>query len=937
MKDLYGRVVQQYLPNFESGSGNTIFNPITSGDAGSTTTMYDAMDRPVHTSVEVIALGQDHSVDMIYSIDGEALKTRSEVVQSATADIITEEYKDINGWKTKTINFLITGGSSSELTTTFQYDGIGQLLSYTSDDGLLTTFDYDLAGRVKSRVHPDAGTENYTYDLLDHMVSKTRPNIAPAKIEYDYDALGRLLTVEYPEYSGGLSNVNNVINTYYPVTMGGMDNNRGRLMKSEDATGYQEFTYGNMGEVTHLNRTVQAPNGDIKKFNTEFNYDSWGRLIYMMYPDNEVVNQNYDLGGNLTSITGDNNYVAHIGYDHFEQKVFSELGNGTINTYAYEPDLRRLETLVTTSGGTISSELFHNDYSYDYVGNITNITNTASTQNGLGGGYSHTYVYDNLNRLLNGDGTWTGDPGQAQFGNNINAAYDLNMTYDNMHRIRRKEISGTLDNTSYSTEGILAEYHYFDTNHPRALSGKGHGPEMTLYTYDDNGNMISENGWGGDSKYMYWNEENLMKGIKVDDHIVQHYLYSSGERILKSKGSIDMVTVNGVGQEHATLDPYTMYPSGHITVSPTGRYTKHYYAGSERIVSRLAGTTDLFNGGTTNADLDESQNDGELEQLRISFGADVLTHHVPPAQVEDCMLYPVASEARRQCLCEHDPASCPADVLYYFHSDHLGSSSFLSDAAGDAYQFLLYLPWGESMAEQKVASFSTPYQFNGKERDEETGLYNYGARYYDPSLSVWLGVDPLADKFYSWSPYHYATNNPINIIDYDGRDTLPTTVADWKEVGSGILETVKEDSKKLWDSFTGLFDDKNETGAYFESESGRGENTSSTTAKNIVTIKNPGGARGIGTDDVSNVFTDIIDYFGDETMVANEGFFYWQEETIPDTDNAKVRVSKMEDSLFLQFKKYDNSWDTIIYKSQKPRGILKFYSETLKVKDTRSK
>lgn len=57
--------------------------------------------------------------------------------------------------------------------------------------------------------------------------------------------------------------------------------------------------------------------------------------------------------------------------------------------------------------------------------------------------------------------------------------------------------------------------------------------------------------------------------------------------------------------------------------------------------------------------------------------------------------------------------------------------------------------------------------------DAETGLYNYGARYYDPSLSIWSAVDPLADKFNSWSPYHYATNNPINIIDYDGRDTIP--------------------------------------------------------------------------------------------------------------------------------------------------------------------
>jgi len=141
---------------------------------------------------------------------------------------------------------------------------------------------------------------------------------------------------------------------------------------------------------------------------------------------------------------------------------------------------------------------------------------------------------------------------------------------------------------------------------------------------------------------------------------------------------------------------------------------------------------------------------------------------------DDCTQYPEGSEERKQCLCEYDPANCPDDVLYYFHSDHLGSSSVLTDADGKTYQFTVYLPWGEVLAEQKAAEFSTPYQFNGKELDKETGLYNYGARYYDPSLSLWLGVDPLADKFPGWNPYNYTMNNPINMIDPDGR--APT---DW--------------------------------------------------------------------------------------------------------------------------------------------------------------
>ncbi|MEE9437621.1 MAG: RHS repeat-associated core domain-containing protein [Saprospiraceae bacterium] len=110
------------------------------------------------------------------------------------------------------------------------------------------------------------------------------------------------------------------------------------------------------------------------------------------------------------------------------------------------------------------------------------------------------------------------------------------------------------------------------------------------------------------------------------------------------------------------------------------------------------------------------------------------------------MQYVIGSEAYKQCICEQYPDECESNVMYYFHSDHLGSTSFLTDAEGEPYQFLLYLPWGENLVEQKVANFSTPYQFNGKELDVETGLYNYGARFYDPKLSLWLSVDPLNTK-----------------------------------------------------------------------------------------------------------------------------------------------------------------------------------------------
>jgi RHS repeat-associated protein len=100
----------------------------------------------------------------------------------------------------------------------------------------------------------------------------------------------------------------------------------------------------------------------------------------------------------------------------------------------------------------------------------------------------------------------------------------------------------------------------------------------------------------------------------------------------------------------------------------------------------------------------------------------------------------------------------------------LGTSTFLTDANGNSHQFFLNLPFGETMAEQlPSSSYTSPYKFNGKELDAETGLYYYGARYYDPKSSIWFSVDPLAEKLQGWSPYNFVRNNPINRIDPDGR------------------------------------------------------------------------------------------------------------------------------------------------------------------------
>lgn len=87
----------------------------------------------------------------------------------------------------------------------------------------------------------------------------------------------------------------------------------------------------------------------------------------------------------------------------------------------------------------------------------------------------------------------------------------------------------------------------------------------------------------------------------------------------------------------------------------------------------------------------------------------------------------------------------------------------------DHYTYDAYLPYGELLVDEHTSSEDMPYKFNGKELDQETGLYYYGARYMNPVMSLWYGVDALAEKYPSIGGYVYCVGNPIKCVDLDGK------------------------------------------------------------------------------------------------------------------------------------------------------------------------
>jgi len=86
------------------------------------------------------------------------------------------------------------------------------------------------------------------------------------------------------------------------------------------------------------------------------------------------------------------------------------------------------------------------------------------------------------------------------------------------------------------------------------------------------------------------------------------------------------------------------------------------------------------------------------------------------------------------------PNDTTKEETFFYHSDHLGSTSYITDDHANITQYDAYLPYGELLVDEHSSSEDLPYKFNGKEMDAETGLYYYGARYMNPVASLWYGV-----------------------------------------------------------------------------------------------------------------------------------------------------------------------------------------------------
>jgi len=773
--DAFGRVTEAYYPVVGEMTNKTVFDATPDNSAPPTRTTYDVLDRVLTTT-----LPDNATTTNTYSIAEGKLLTRVTDANGKYQDTYTTG----DGKTVKTVQYkTYTGTTGSDpLSTLFEYDAINQLVKVTDAAAKTTESVYDLAGRRTQVTHLASGITTFKYDAAGNLTEKLTANLRnggyqPIKYQYDFN---RLKEINYP-----LHPENDVKYVYGTKDEAGVANGyrAGRLKSLEDGSGVQEYKYGKQGEVTELRRTLVIPNQAVATYVTGTTYDSWNRLLRMKYPDGEVVKYSYNTGGLLTNVkdsTNNYNYVENILYDKFEQRTYLKYGNDAETFYTYNDSNRVLSSLSVKSSKLAGTPvIMNNSYTYDAVKNITKVVNTGSElaaagtiSGAIGGHMEHNYKYDNLYRLVEAHGDYNKSNTMK------NAHYDLFMGYDNMHNVvsKRQEINqngvqfvGGLNagynfNYSINADNCQQISNIADSSY-RYASGeqKKIDYKVRQYSYDANGNLLSVNigkpisetaFQATKSRRLLWDEENRLLALNDNGYVSNYFYDADGERTVKMSFDGEGVYVNGAlsGARTGTAN-FTAYINPYMAVNNGGIYTKHIYMGSQRITSKVGNFFTASNSPVENTTL-QAKYVAQTAKIKERF--DSLGVKYSGVQHSGTIISGTTGTVGK----------------YFYHPDHLGSSSLITDPTGAIAQHVEYVPFGETFIDERNSTWQTPYLFNAKERDAETGLHYYGARYYDSEGVHWLSTDPLKEKFPNVSSYVYVENNPIKYIDPDGKEKL---------------------------------------------------------------------------------------------------------------------------------------------------------------------
>jgi RHS repeat-associated protein len=686
--------------------------------------------------------------------------------------------------KVNTFTYDVSGNltqskDADNITTFFFYDARSRLTKVRDGLSRSTLFAYDAAGRMKKVTHADNSFVTYTYDLAGRRTVVTDERGNPTSYGYDgayrltsvTDALNHATSYAYDAMSNRTSTTdalsrttnydydvfNRLIKVTYPPAAAGAI----RLFETSayDADGNVTSRTDTAGRTTSYtydpaNRMAVTTDADNKT--TTFQYDALSRVTSLTDALNQQYQAGYDALGRPTSMTRAGVTMSYV-YDTVGNRTQRTDYNGLVTNYAYD-NLNRLTT-ITYPARTVT-------YAYDPMNNLTRATN----ENG-----SVYLYYDNRYRVYSFSDpfyygiNYTYDSVGNRIKLKVNGATYTTYSYDAVNRLTNLADSANL-NFTYSYDavnrltsrsapnGVTSSYGYDDLDRLTSLMHTAGTTTLNsnLYTYNDANNISNWTTPTAQRTYTYDAVDRLTAvtnfelpsetysydalGNRTASHLSAGYGYQPFNRLTNTANATYSYDNNGnLVSKTDALGTWTFVydEENRLTeVNKPGGLTINYkYDGLGRRIQR-----------TTNAGANERYvYDGNDALIDLNADWSVAATYLNDSGLD-----------------RHLRQTSPTAGGAYFLTDHLGSTTALADGSGNLLEQVGYDSFGNSSG-----STRTRYTYTGRERDPDTGLLYYRARFFDPQLGRFISEDPLGLQA-GVNFYSYVSNNPVDWTDPTG-------------------------------------------------------------------------------------------------------------------------------------------------------------------------
>ena len=563
----------------------------------------------------------------------------------------------------------------------------------------------------------------------------------------------------------------------------------GRLTAVTNAMGFvTSYAYDELGQ--------QISQTDANLHTTTFEYDSLGRRVKRTLPGNQVETYAYNIGGLLTNKTDFNGYTTTYQYDQMSRLVaklpdasrgeppvtfaYNTLGLRTNMTdasgataYVYDDHNRLIQKTKTFGGASYTSTL---NYSYDLIGNLTNIV--SSDPNGV----NVDYEYDALSRLSAVNDAKSGQTvyNYDEVGNLKNYTYPnlvhSEYQYDSLNRLTNLASGQLLTPIANYAYTVGAAGNRLTATEQLFASALNSQPKTIsrLYTYDDiyrlTGETINGAPSTGSASYNYDPVGNrLARSVVNLTMLPQSFTFDANDRLNTDTYDYNGNTLIGLGFGQSQADQYDFenrLVTRHSTLNSQPSTINITYDGDGNRVSKTV--TTATNSTTTYYVVDDQNPTGY---------AQVLEEHVSlnsqPSTINCIYTY-------GHTLISQDRLEGSQWVTSFYGYDGHNNVCFLTDQNGNVTDTYDYDAFGNLLA----FSGSTPnlHLYCGEEFDLDLGLYYLRARYHNPDTGRFWSMDSF--EGYNSDPaslhkYNYCGNNPVNGFDPSGHDEIgfATTIA----------------------------------------------------------------------------------------------------------------------------------------------------------------